>query len=309
MKIRKKDKKKLVTLLCVLVLSLVSLVFPQFFESSAPAVSYNDEMSGAIFSFHVIDVGQGSAALIKTDEKAILIDSGESFNGKMVLDYLKNEKIENLDLLVATHPHSDHYGAVSDVLSSFDIERVILPVIPERLIPDNKTWESLMMSLAETKAEVTYVDEKESFDLGNGVKLELLGPFVKDSENINNLSLCFKVTAGDVSFLITGDGETAVEDALRENEDIDCDVLVAGHHGSATSSRPKFLSAVTPTLTAISVGEGNKYNLPKEEVVERLLNFGEVYRTDKDGSIVFLTDGKEISVFTENQPTNSKLAA
>ena len=308
-KIRKKDKKKLISLLIILAAAVVSTVFPQFFETAEPVVSYQNQMEGAVVSVHIIDVGQGSAALIKTDEKSVLIDAGESFNSKMVTDYLKNQKLDALDIVVATHPHSDHYGAVPDVLSDFDVKEVIMPVIPPNLIPDNKTWENLMISLSQTSAKVTYAHEKESFNLGNDVSLELLGPFVKDSEDLNNLSLCFKITAGDVSFLITGDGETAVEDALRAKEDIDCDVLVAGHHGSATSSRPKFLNAVTPSITAISVGEGNKYNLPKDEVVERLLNFGEVYRTDKDGSIVFATDGESISVVTEKTSVNSKKAA
>lgn len=303
MKIRKKDKKLLASSLVVLILAVISLVFPQLLETDKASVPYNGKMENQILSLHIIDVGQGSSALIKTDGKAVLIDAGESFNSKMVTDYLSNEGITQLDIVVGTHPHSDHYGGIPQVLGKFKVDNIILPKLTEAQIPENKTWEKLMVALSKTEGKITYKDKKETYDLGGGATLELLGPFLKGEENLNNLSLCFKITVGEASFLITGDGETAVEDALRENENIDVDVLVAGHHGSATSSRPKFLNAVTPKMSAISVGEDNKYSLPNEKVIERLLSFGKIFRTDLDGSVVFITDGKSISVMTEKEPT------
>ncbi|MEG1971526.1 MAG: ComEC/Rec2 family competence protein [Oscillospiraceae bacterium] len=303
MKIRKKDKKLLLTALVLLIFGGISIAFPQLFDTHKPVISYGGKMENQILSLHIIDVGQGSAALIKTADKAVLIDGGESFNSKMVTDYLSGEGIEEIDIVVGTHPHSDHYGGIPDVLANFKVNNIILPKLTEKQIPENKTWEQLMLALSKTSGKITYKDKKETYDLGGGAVLELLGPFLKDEENLNNLSLCFKITVGDASFLITGDGETAVEDALRKNEDIDVDVLVAGHHGSATSSRTKFLNAVTPKISAVSVGENNKYSLPNEQVMERLHSFGEVFRTDFNGSVVFMTDGKSISVMTENEPT------
>ena len=130
--------------------------------------------------------------------------------------------------------------------------------------------------------------------------MKLLGPFLKNVDNLNNNSLCFRIDAGDASFLITGDGETVVEDALRENHDIDIDVLVAGHHGSSTSSRPKFVSAASPKVSVISVGAENRYGHPTQKVLETLESFGPVFRTDLHQTVSFFTDGATITCVTQS---------
>ena len=85
---------------------------------------------------------------------------------------------------------------------------------------------------------------------------------------------------------------------MKNKADVDADIFVAGHHGSATSNTLEFLNAVSPKASAVSVGADNEYGHPDRKVMSRLSQFGSVYRTDINGDISFLTDGKTITVLS-----------
>jgi beta-lactamase superfamily II metal-dependent hydrolase len=99
-----------------------------------------------------------------------------------------------------------------------------------------------------------------------------------------------------------GDAEKEEEQSLiSAGTDLSADVIKVGHHGSSTSTTAEFLNAVRPRYAAISVGY-DRNKLPKQDVLERLYNAGiKTYRTDVSGTIIFLTDGKTISVKTEKE--------
>ena len=118
---------------------------------------------------------------------------------------------------------------------------------------------------------------------------------------MNDTSLCIRIDVADTAFLITGDAEVALEDLLRQNnQPIQVDVFIAGHHGSNTSNKQYFLNTVSPRVSIISVGRDNAYNLPNAKALERLSAFGPVYRTDLNGTVVLSTDGQTIGVTAEN---------
>lgn len=110
-----------------------------------------------------------------------------------------------------------------------------------------------------------------------------------------------RVDFGDVSFLFCGDAEEPEEALiLRSGADVDADVLVLGHHGSSSSTSNTFLKAVSPQLAAISCGKDNDYGHPHSSTIRKLKNGGITYRrTDLNGSISFLTNGKTVSYSTE----------
>lgn len=238
--------------------------------------------------------------LIQCGGKNILIDAGENDKGTVVNAYLDKLGIETLDLVIGTHPHSDHIGGLDVVLDAHPVERVILPVLPESMTPTTRTYEDLLKSIQTQGLKITAAKPGKSYSFGTGT-LEILGP-VKDSyEDLNDFSVVCRFTFGEWSFLFTGDMETDAEaDLLDAGTDVSARVLKLGHHGSSTSTSQAFLDAVDPEVCVMEVGEGNSYNHPHRETVQKMDEGGyAVYRTDQNGSIVFVTDGEACSVRTE----------
>jgi len=130
----------------------------------------------------------------------------------------------------------------------------------------------------------------------NNLKIDILAPVRENYDNLNNYSAVIKLQYKDVSFLFTGDAENESEYEIT-SLDIDSDVLKIGHHGSDSSTSSNFISKVDPKYAVISVGAENSYGHPTFEVLKRLDDKGiKIYRTDESGTIIFTTDGNDISV-------------
>ena len=253
-------------------------------------------------SFHFVDVGQGDCELIKTQNKAVLIDCGEKEYYADVIAYIKSQNIEYLDYVIVTHPHSDHAGGMSYILDEFDIGTVIMPKIKDSVIPTTNTYVRLLNSIANKDITVEYADAGKEYTLDD-VKMTVLSP-VQDYDDLNNYSVAVKFVHGENSFLFTGDIEKEAEsDIMEKGYDISADVLKIAHHGSSTSSQKSFINAVSPKYAVIEVGSPNSYNHPHKETVERLENKEIViYRTDLYGNIVFVSDGSTLNILTEKEP-------
>lgn len=251
---------------------------------------------------HFIDVGQGDCELIKTRNKAVLIDCGEKEYYADVISYIKSQGIELIDYVIVTHPHSDHAGGMSYILDEFDIGTVIMPKIQESVIPTTSTYIRLLKSIDNNNITVEYADTGKEYAIDD-IKMTVLSP-VKDYDDLNNYSVAVKLVHGENSFLFTGDIEKEAEnDIMEKNYDISADVLKIAHHGSSTSSQKKFINAVSPHYAVIEVGSPNSYNHPHKETVQLLENKDiTIYRTDLYGTIVFVSDGKTFNILTEKEP-------
>ncbi len=249
----------------------------------------------------VIDIGQGSSALVSTADKNILIDGGESSEAPKLIAYLESCGVETIDIIIATHQHADHIGGLSDVIDKYEVERIIMPKLPDSLVPTSKTYENLLLTISEHNLKITSANVGDSYDFGDMV-VEILGP-TEQFDDLNNMSVITKVTFGESEFLFCGDAERQAEQSvISSGADIDCDVLIVGHHGSNTSTTEEFAEKTTPDFAAISCGEGNSYGHPHEEVLRVLQQSGaEIYRTDLMGTTLFETDGRDISVSYEKQ--------
>lgn len=245
------------------------------------------------FSVHFIDVGQGDAALVVCDGQTMLIDGGKAYASRIIYTYLKKLKIEALDYMVATHPDDDHIGGLSAPLSNMTVKHVLAP----QTEADTKSFQTFKKKIAEQGLTVTHPKPGEGMMLGSS-NIEFFGPINENERNRNNSSIVMKISYGDTSFLFTGDAEREEErDILNEGYDLSATVLKVGHHGSKNSTTYPFLREIMPEYAVISVGKNNGYGHPTEDVLSRLRDADvTVYRTDKQGDIVMVSDGKTVTV-------------
>lgn len=251
---------------------------------------------------HFIDVGQGDSILITSGGINVLIDAGENNRGDEVLLKLEELNIETLDYVIGTHAHSDHIGGLDTVLNGTKVKNIILSDLPDKMIPTTKTYSDLLDAIVENEVNVIAAEAGSSYDIGEG-KLTILSPTTDKYTDLNDWSIVTRFDFGQTSFLFTGDAEERVEeDILDSGTNVSATLLKAGHHGSDTSSSERFLSAVDPDFVVIEVGEGNSYGHPNADALTRFADIeAEVYRTDINGDITAVSDGKTITITCENE--------
>lgn len=261
----------------------------------------NSTVSGTL-QVHYIDVGQGDSILLIQGEHSMLIDAGDNSCGTRVQSYLQANNISTLDYVIGTHPDSDHIGGLDVIIYKFDCNHVYMPDCSK----DTKTYEDVIASAKEKAYEITSPVAGDIFLLGEAQVMVLSPESTIDyGQDANNNSIAVKVTYGENSFLFTGDCEEMAENQmLQSGYELSADVMKAGHHGSDTANTREFLEAVSPEYFVISCGEGNEYGHPRAEVLNNLRELGiQVYRTDEQGTIVAVSDGKDITWNT--QPSDS----
>ena len=240
---------------------------------------------------HFIDVGQADSILIQTaNNKNMLIDAGNNNDSELVCSYLSQNNVKKLDVLVGTHLHEDHIGGMDAVIDNFDIGNIYMP----KDSTTTKTFRDVLTSMQNKGLKSKYVKAGDFISFDN-IDIEVLNPIKDNYSNRNGYSIVLKMDYGNNSFLFTGDAEAENEkDILSKNYNIDVDVLKVGHHGSDTSSTEAFLKAVSPEYAIIMVGDNN-YGHPNNVVLDRLDSLGaQIYRTDKEGTIVMVSDGNFI---------------
>ncbi len=256
-----------------------------------PAKGTQASQEAEPLEIHYIDVGQGSATLLKSGSHAMLIDTGDSDQGTKIQLYLKKQGVENLDYLVLTHPDADHIGGAPVIITKFGIGQLFLSNYEK----DNKTTQKVKDAMQYKGLSASDYQVGDTFALGNA-SFTILGP-EKEYTDSNNASVALMVQNGNNRFLFTGDCEAEAEaDMVASQPDLHADVYLAGHHGSDTASSQAFMDAVSPAYAVISCGEGNSYGHPHAEVLNRFRSMGiQVFRTDEQGSVVAKSDGTGIT--------------
>lgn len=253
-------------------------------------------------SVHYINVEQGDCELIVAGDTRVLIDTGEAIFSNRVINYISSLGIRRLDYVIASHPHEDHIGGMADVLEKFTVGKVIMPEIPNSILPMTRNFERMLDVISRKKIDAEYSRTGTIIPLGNGAELQILAPVHDDYSDLNNFSIVCRLVHGENSFLFTGDIERAAEnDILNSGEYIRSDVLKVGHHGSTSSSTADFIEAVSPKYAVICVGKDNSYGHPKQAVIDRLTKYGAVILTTMEsGNIVFVSDGEKYSIYSDN---------
>jgi len=244
----------------------------------------------------VIDVGQGDSIFISTpSDKKILIDGGNGYAGRcVVLPFLRKSGVNKLDVVILTHPHSDHVGGFKEILSQIKVDLVL----DSGQAHTSNYYMNFLKLIEKNKIKYKVARAGDTLDFYDGVTADILGPFdpllVGTNSDLNNNSIVLKLGYDKFSMLFTGDLEEAGEKRLITNgANLNSDVLKVGHHGSKTSCSKEFLDRVRPEAAVISVGAKNKFGHSSMSVIDNLKFIGaKVFRTDNDGSIIIKTNGK-----------------
>lgn len=246
-----------------------------------------------------IDVGQGDAILIRTSAgAAALIDGGtESAGIKAVVPFLREHGVEELDLMIMTHPHADHIGGLVPVLQNVTVKAVYA----DGQVHTSQLYEELLLLIE--RLEIPFYLARAGMEIAlPGIDcLLVLNPSEPLFNDLNNNSVVLWMRAEGVSFLFTGDIENQAELRLvnQFSDGLIANILKVPHHGSNTSSSWELIEAVNPETVVIMVGEDNKYGHPSREVMIRYKNRGTaIYQTDIHGTVTVVVENGTYSVST-----------
>lgn len=250
-------------------------------------------------SVHFLDVGNADCIFIDAGDIDILIDGGYYDDGQYIVEYLKELNTDSIELMIATHPHLDHVGGLTQVLEAFKVEAIIDSGISSTF----KIYQDYL-NAAKKEWAVFLEDEDMKFELAPEITFRI----IETGDNyfdINNNSVVSLLTFKDIKFLFTGDMGRMAE-VRNLNKFPEVDILKVAHHGSRSSSCPAFLNRVNPKVAVMSCGicdicgKNHGQNIATlKELDKRNIP---VYRTDLSGNIIVTTDGS--AFWIEIRPRN-----
>lgn len=259
----------------------------------------------APLTIHYIDVGQADATLFTYENDGenytILYDTGD-WKRNDTVEYLTDQGITALDLVIISHPDADHIGQLPDIIDTFDVGEVWMS-------GNESTSETFQKSIEGILAnDIDYHEPRagEDYEIGN-LQLKIVHPS-SISGKANEESVSIQFTYGEKRFLFTGDADIQAEsEMIGTRIDLKSHVFQLGHHGSDTSNGQEFINAVQPEVAIFSAGVDSQYGHPHQEVIERLKQSGvKIYGTATDGNILVTTDGKTYSIKTGKKKSASK---
>ncbi|HJJ35642.1 MAG TPA: MBL fold metallo-hydrolase [Methanocorpusculum sp.] len=244
--------------------------------------------SGKELKIHFINIGQGDAVLLTYDGENAMIDAGkstkEAAKSEAALDTHLN-KIDGLEWLLATHQDSDHIGLARHVMESEKTDTFY----DNGNTADTYTYTKLMTYLTDNNINYKILSTGDTINDWDNVKVTVVSSAPTEGDDVNDDSIVLLIEYGRTKIALTGDISKDVETEIGKRLG-DVDILKVAHHGSKSSSSSSFLKSVKPEVSVISVGE-NTYGHPTAEAIDRLDDYGDVYRTDEFGCVeVVVTD-------------------
>ena len=241
-----------------------------------------------------LDVGSGDAVIVRSEERAVLVDAGLGWEGgpdlgrSRVLPALAALGIGALDLVIATHADADHAGGLVSVVRGLPVQELWIPEGGR----EEAAWGRLLAAAEAAGVSVREVSRGgPARSLGGELRVETLWPpRAFRAKDRNAGSIVVRVWVDGVRLLLTGDLGAEGERALmRSGLDLRADVLKLGHHGSATSTLPSWLDRVAPAAAVVSAA-CDRPGLPAPEVLQRVSDRGvPLWWTGRDGAVVVST--------------------
>lgn len=277
-------------------LILIFIICVLLFASCILYYKHHEQKYEVVF----FDIGQGDATLINlSGDNEILIDGGPDM--KILYKLGKYLPIYNRDieLMILTHPHSDHVNGLVDVLNRYKVEKIMYTGVKY----DSSMYQEFLESIGRDAIHRVSMTDKINLDENNF--LEIIYPWEDfegmEFKNQNDNSIVVKlITENGFDFLFMGDIEMNIEEEILQNiehENLQANVLKAGHHGSDTSSGEEFLQMVSPEKAIISCGKDNNFGHPSLRTIRRLERMGiEVFRTDEDGDVIIKIKDEKLKI-------------
>ncbi len=253
--------------------------------------------SSRILELYFLDIGQGDAVYVRSPSgQDMLIDGGPSSVVLRRLAEVMPWSDRTIDVVVETHPDADHIGGLPDVLKRYTVGMFVQPGIESK----NSIDDEITRLLKEQNIPSIIARRGMVFDLGQGVFFNILFPDrdVSSFKDTNEASIIGQIVYGSSTVMLTGDAPSKIEIylVLQNGVALKSDILKAGHHGSRTSSSQEFVKMVQPLFSVISAGKDNRYKHPHQEVIDMFLSHNiDILRTDKEGTIRFISDGKQFT--------------
>jgi competence protein ComEC len=247
-----------------------------------------------LMDVHFIDVGQADSILIHTPKnKNILIDAGNENSSKELVKYLKERKIDTLDALIATHPHHDHIGGMSEIMENFQVKAFYMPDLNHY----TNAFRSLYDAVRKEGIMVFKAKAGDKIDVEPGIQIKIIAPLPGHYDALNDYSYVLKLVYKNTSFLLMADAGEQSETALLDKKvNVKADIIKIGHHGANSGTTLPFLKEVDPEAAVISTANRDPYGFPSKAVIKRLKYLKiPTYRTDLLGTIVAHSDGRYIS--------------
>jgi competence protein ComEC len=272
-------------------LFFITVFFITFFYTSATLSAPSSELTVTF-----IDVGQGDAVLIQDDSGFdILIDGGRTSAGPTVLAILREQSVDDIDIMVASHADADHIGGLITVLhdNNIPVKEVYYNGYPGSTL----TWLNFVDAVIAEGVTLTAAQFPQTYTWGV-TTVHILNPAPGlVNPDTNDASIVILLIYGATRFLFTGDISSTIEaTVVARSTPIAAEILKVAHHGSAYSSSPEFLAEVSPADAVISVGD-NPYGHPADVTLTRLLGAGaRIWRTDLQGNINVTSDGMTYAI-------------
>ncbi|WP_405099801.1 ComEC/Rec2 family competence protein [Oceanobacillus sp. FSL H7-0719] len=260
---------------------------------------YTTAEANDLMRVHFIDVGQGDSILIQTPERQnILIDGGEPDAGPRLIRYLEENNIDEIDLLIATHPDIDHIGGLNEILKTVPVKKII----------DNgqqhftRTYAMYRMLILKETIPVKIAKEDEHISFEEDLDIHVLNA-AGEKKNNNESSIVLKVAYNEIDFLLMSDVEAKQEKEMADKYDIRSEILKVAHHGSSSSSSLGFLKKVEPEAAIITYSKENNYGHPVQRVIKNLNKLNaQIFSTAVYGNVIIETDGEDYIILPEFHP-------
>ncbi|MGC8971343.1 MAG: ComEC/Rec2 family competence protein [bacterium] len=285
-----------------IVLSIILIGFGISDSNVRDIFSSRSLLFNADIKIFVLDVGQGDSILIKAFDRNILIDAGP--DKSLSAGKINSLGVRRINLVIVTHPHSDHIGGMAEIIERYTPEYYLDPGIPHT----SKMYKKLLDLVDEKK--INYIRPNGQTIHIQSAELYIF-PLPNDIKDINNGSVVSKLSYKSFDILLLGDAEIEEQSFLIEiNRDkLRSKVLKISHHGSSTGTNQRLIDIVSPETAVISVGRNNPYGHPHREVLELLRrNNVRFYRTDRDGTVAILSDGTRYKVLREKGSLGERIA-
>lgn len=284
---------KIKNIMAILLIGILLFCISFFYQMQVNASS--------LLKVYFIDVGQGSSILVQSESKNTLIDTGDEKYYDKLDSFLYYNQINSIDQIVLTHNDPDHIGNVDRLIKTRKVGTVIQSKYGYKKNASTKDVKELNAAVSKYHTKTVKVKKGNKIDFGCGMKGEVLSPW-KNYKKVNQTSLVIKMVYGKYSYLFTGDIYSSNEKELIKKYNVKSTVLQIPHHGSYTSSSEQFLKKVGAKYAVISCGKNNPYHHPRPEAMKRVKKYisnKNLYRTDQDGTILFINDGKKLIVKKE----------